>query len=213
MLPCLAAPTPPDGDGSQAAPLDLTDDDDEILEVVCAALDACVASASARLVEAAAAAALPLLSSSAVWQLSEREAGEAALRLARSLLTSQHPAVSGALHGGGYGVALCLSLLNAAGGTLPSYLHDELAATMRALYSSRPALAAQWVEAAVALPSLVHPLITDRTGQPPPNAEERATRLRNYTQVLLMMATHNVWDHFQTVLIRGVAVSEAADQE
>ena len=41
----------------------------------------------------------------------------------------------------------------------------------------------------------------------------RATLLANYAMVLQMLATHQVWDHFATVLVRGVAVSEAEDQD
>eukprot|EP00966_Prymnesium_polylepis_P119068 2751981-Prymnesium_polylepis.1 len=44
---CLVAPTVPSGDGSQAVPLDLTDDDDEALEMTCAVLSACVRSGHA----------------------------------------------------------------------------------------------------------------------------------------------------------------------
>ena len=69
--------------------------------------------------------------------------------------------------------------------------------------------------AAVALPGLDHPRATGQIipGQPPPTAEERSAALRNYTQVLGYLAQHGAWDHFSTVLVRGVAVSEAADQD
>ena len=37
--------------------------------------------------------------------------------------------------------------------------------------------------------------------------------LANYTQVLDHLASYGLWEHFETVLVRGLMVSEAADQD
>ena len=56
----------------------------------------------------------------------------------------------------GRGVALTTALLNAAGGAMPSYLHGEVAASCRVLFTARPEHAASWVEAAAASPAFRH---------------------------------------------------------
>ena len=38
-------------------------------------------------------------------------------------------------------------------------------------------------------------------------------RVHVRAQVLPYLAQHGAWDHFETVLVRGVSVSEGADQD
>ena len=87
-----------------------------------------------------------------------------------------------------------------------------MAATCRALFESQPEGAPGWVQAAVTSPSFVHPMVTG-PNMPVPTGGTRSTALANYAMVLQYLASHRAWEHFATVLVRGVAVSEAEDQD
>lgn len=57
------------------------------------------------------------------------------------------------------------------------------------------------MRAAVASPLFVHPRVASTGGA------------ANYAMVLGYLASHQAWDHFQTVLTRGVVVSESEEPE
>ena len=59
-------------------------------------------------------------------------------------------------HSEGGGAALALTLLNAAGGAMPTYVHEEVGATMRVLYTAQSSAAASWVQAATNDPFFSH---------------------------------------------------------
>ena len=99
----------------------------------------------------------------------------------------------------GYGAALTLELLNAAGGGMPSYLHDEVGSACRTLFTARADAAGDWVSAAAMSPRFAHSRVSG------PAAAS------NYAMVLGYLAGHGVWEHFQTVLTRGVAVAETEE--
>ena len=99
----------------------------QVLQHCCAALSACVLSRDPALCELAAAAAPTLLCGPAGLTCTEREAGAAALQLVAHLFASHpSPPIGSLLTQRGHGQALCLSLLNAAGGGMPSYLHENV---------------------------------------------------------------------------------------
>lgn len=215
FLPSLSAPSTPTGVGSDAAPIDLTDDDEEALAAVCDVLSAGLSVLSVpRIVDVAATAALPLLCGSAAGlRATERDAARAALTLARGLLTAPpHPTLQRLLHQEQGGMALALGLLNAAGGAMPSYLQDDVALACRTLFTAQPEVGAAWVQAAVNSPSFAHPHINGEKAVVPTGGN-RSMLLANYAMVLQYLASHKAWDHFATVLLRGVAVSEAADDD
>ena len=58
-----------------------------------------------------------------------------------------------------------------------------------------------WVHAAVASPHFRHERVAPAGGA-----------AANYAMVLGYLASHGAWDHFGTVVVRGVLVSEAEDQ-
>ena len=214
VLPSLAAPTVPTGDGSDAAPVDLTDDDDEALAATCDVLSACVGSQSPRLVNLACAASLGLLCgpSAPATRATQREACLSSLELASHLFASKAPAVRQLLTDGGGGPKLTLALLNAAGGGMPSYVHDAVTAACRVLFTSQPDVASSWVQAATSSPHFFHPRVTGSDATVPTGGN-RMSSLQNYAMVLGYLASHGAWAHFQTVLTRGVAVSEAEDAD
>jgi hypothetical protein len=214
FVPRLTAPSGPSGEGSDVSPLDLTDDDgDEVVEHTCGVLSACVTSGQSRLIEQAAALALPLLCGPGL-KVGEQRAGTAALRLAAQLYASPSPTVVRMLGQEGYGVALTLSLLNGAGGALPSYLQDSIAAAARTMYTAPPSrdAAAGWVLAAVRSPSFSHARVTGPTHSEEPTGGSKAKSVSNYAMVLSYLAENGAWEPFGTVLERGVAVSEVEDQ-
>ena len=214
FVPRLTAPSGPSGEGSDVSPLDLTGDDgDEVTEHTCGVLSACVISGQSRLIEQAAALALPLLCGPGL-KVGEQRAGTAALRLAAQLYASPSPTVVRMLGQEGYGVALTLSLLNGAGGALPSYLQDSIAAAARTMYTAPPsrAAAAGWVQAAVRSPSFSHARVTGPTHSEEPTGGSKAKNVSNYAMVLSYLAENGAWEPFGTVLERGVAVSEVEDQ-
>ena len=94
---------------------------------------------------------------------------------------------------------------------MPSYLHADVAAACRALYTTQPE-AASWVQAALASPRFEHPRVTGPAA-PVPTGGDRASMLTTFGTVLGYLAQHGAWDHFQTVLTRGIAVSLAEDQD
>ena len=217
FVPSLSSgPAMPGGDGSDAVPIDLTDDDDEATGAACAVLSACARSGVPRLCELAATLGLPLLVGPAGGlRLTERVPGQRAIALARHLLLAGAAGAAGGggpaaaslhrmLHDEGGGAALALALLNAAGGAMPSYLHDEVAEACRALYAHQPGPAGPghgaWVHAAVASAAFSHERVGAGGGA------------ANYAMVLGYLAEHGAWDHFATVVVRGVLVSEAEDQ-
>ena len=218
FLPQLAAPTQRTTDElraageSEAAPVDLVDDDDEMLEHACLTLSACVRCRSARLADRAAAVALPLLCADGL-KVHEADAGKAALTLAGELFGARSAAAERLLVHDGYGAALTLALLNGAGGALPSFVHDAVGTALRALYTARPDAAATWVHGAAASAQFSHPRVTGPAASAVEPTGGAASLRTNYATVLGYLAQHGAWDHFQTVLTRGVAVSGAEEQE
>ena len=217
FLPSLSTPSTPTGSGADdETPIDLTDDDDEAIGAVCRLLSACVLSAAPRLVDVAAAAAFPLLIGSAGGlRVTEREPCRAALALTRHLLSATpatHPTIHRMLHHEGGGAALALGLFNAAGGAMPAYLLDDVARACGEIYTAQPEAGPGWVTAAVHHPSFAHPMVTG-PGVVVPTGGNRGSILSNYTMVLGYLASSRAWEPFATVLARGVAVSEAEDQE
>ena len=210
-LPSLATPTQPSGIGSDDAPIDLTDDGDEAIGNVCMVLSACVRSSSARLVGLAATHGLPLLCGSAGGlRVMERDAGKSALAFTRHLLSCNDATVQSQLGGEG-GPLIALHLLNGAGGAMPPYLLDEIGLTCKAMYTVHAEAAANWMHQAVNSPNFSHPHVTGPQASVPTGGN-RSTVLTNYAQVLGYLAGHGAWEYFNTVLARGVMVSEGADQ-
>ena len=183
---------------------------------MCALLSACVLSSLPQLVSRAAAAAFPLLCGSAGGlRITEREPGRAALTLARHLLAAEpasNPTVHRILHQEGGGAALALALLNAAGGAMPAYLQDDIAGACQLLYTAQADAGPGWVTAAVHHPNFAHPAVNG-PNVVVPTGGNRGSILANYAMVLQYLATARAWEPFATVLARGVAVSEADDQD
>ena len=142
----------------------------------------------------------------------QQDTCRAGLTLAQHLLSSTSPHVVHKLHSDGGGAALALTLLNAAGGAMPTYVHDEVGATMRVLYTAQSSAAAGWVQAATNDPFFSHARVTGPDATLPTGGN-RTNMVANYAMVLGYLAGHGAWDHFTTVLTRGVMVSEAEDQD
>ena len=101
---------------------------------------------------------------------------------------------------------MCMHLTAAA--ALSGYMEDGVAAACRALYEKAGVEAAgAWVQAAVAHPSFYNARVTGSEAAVPTGGGVEAAKA-NYVMVLGYLAGHGAWDHFATVLSRGVAVSE-----
>ena len=72
--------------------------------------------------------------------------------------------------------------------------------------------AAGWVQAATNDPFFSHARVTGPDATLPTGGN-RTNMVANYAMVLGYLAGHGAWDHFTTVLTRGVMVSEAEDQD
>ena len=197
---------------SEAAPVDLVDDDDEMLEHACLTLSACVRCRSARLADRAAAVALPLLCADGL-KVHEADAGKAALTLAGELFGARSAAAERLLVHDGYGAAAHTRAAERRRRRAALLRARRRRYTLRALYTARPDAAATWVHGAAASAQFSHPRVTGPAASAVEPTGGAASLRTNYATVLGYLAQHGAWDHFQTVLTRGVAVSGAEEQE
>eukprot|EP00966_Prymnesium_polylepis_P139442 3222067-Prymnesium_polylepis.1 len=83
---------------------------------------------------------------------------------------------------------------------MPSYLHDDVGATVKVLYAAHGAAAPGWMRSAIASPELSHPHIE-------PMAVDQMCK------ALDMLAQYGVSAaNFASLLTRGIKVSVAEDQ-
>ena len=95
---------------------------------------------------------------------------------------------------------------------MPAYLQDDIAGACQLLYTAQADAGPGWVTAAVHHPNFAHPAVNG-PNVVVPTGGNRGSILANYAMVLQYLATARAWEPFATVLARGVAVSEADDQD
>ena len=80
------------------------------------------------------------------------------------------------------------------------------------MFTAQAGGASTWMQAAVTRPDFEHPRVTGASATIPTGGTH-ATVAATYVQVLGYLASHKAWEHFETVLVRGIMVSEAEDQD